>query len=48
MDKIIWKLTGKWSHFLGNVLVGVKVTFLPDYPVVLSLLKYKSIKTLLN
>ena len=48
MDKAIWKLTGEWSYFLGNVLVGVRVAFLPDYPLVLSLLKHRGIETFLN
>ena len=56
MDKIIWKLigklkkklTGKWSYFLGNVLVGVRVVFLPDYPLDLFLLKYKGVGVFLN
>ena len=30
MDKVIWKLTREQSYFLGNVLVGVRVIFLPD------------------
>ena len=48
MDKIIWKLTGKWSYFLGNVLMEVRVAFLPDYPLILSLLKYKDVGAFLN
>ena len=48
MDKVIWKLTGEWSYFLGNVLVGVRVVFLPDYPLVLFLLKYKGVWAFLN
>ena len=24
MDKAIWKISGKWSYFVGNVLMGVK------------------------
>ena len=27
MDKVIWKLSGEWSYFVGNVLVGVKNIF---------------------
>ena len=30
VDKIIWKLTGKWFYFFDNILVRVKVAFLPD------------------
>ena len=56
MDKVIWKLigelkkklTGEWSYFLGNVLVGVRVVFLLDCPLVLFLLKYKSVGAFLN
>ena len=39
MDKVIWKLPEKLSYFLGNILVGVRVAFLPDCPLSLSLLK---------
>ena len=28
MDKVIWKLLGEWSCFVGNILVGVKDVFL--------------------
>ena len=56
MDKVIWKLigelkkklTGEWFYFLCNVLVGVRVVFLLDCPLVLFLLKYKSIGAFLN
>ena len=48
MDKAIWKLTGEWSYFLGNVLVGVRVAFLPDYPLILSLLKHRGVRAFLN
>ena len=56
MDKVIWKLigelkkklTGEWSYFLGNVLVGVRVVFLLDSSLVLFLLKYKSVGAFLN
>ena len=34
--------------FLGNVLVGVRVVFLPDYPLVLSLLKHRGVGAFLN
>ena len=54
MDKVIWKLIGEfstkkkrkkkeWPYFLGNVLVGVRIVFLPDCPLVLSLLKHRGI-----
>ena len=45
MDKSIWKLTGEWPYFLGNVLVQVRVVFLLDYPLVLSLLKHRDVGT---
>ena len=56
MDKVIWKLigelkkklTGEWSYFLGNVLVGVRVVFLLDCLLVLFLLKYKGVGAFLN
>ena len=48
MNKAIWKLTGKWSYFLDNILVGVRVAFLPDCPLILSLLKDKGIDAFLN
>ena len=43
MDKSIWKSTGEWSYFLGNVLVKVRVVFLSDYPLIFSLLKHRDI-----
>ena len=43
MDKSIWKSTGEWPYFLGNVLVEVRVVFLPDCPLILSLLKYRDV-----
>ena len=43
MDKSIWKSTGKWLYFLGNVLVEVRVVFLPDCPLILSLLKHRDV-----
>ena len=43
MDKTIWKLIGEWPHFLGNILVGVGVVFLPDCLLVLSLLKHRGV-----
>ena len=48
MYKAIWKLTGEWLYFLGNVLVGVKVVFLLYCPLVLSLLKHRSVWVFLN
>ena len=24
MDKVIWKLLGEWSCFVGNILMGVE------------------------
>ena len=43
MDKTIWKLIGNLSYFLGNVLIGVRVIFLPNCPLILSLLKYRGV-----
>ena len=48
MDKTIWKSIEEWPYFLGNVLVGVKVVFLPDCPLVLSLLKHKGVGAFFN
>ena len=48
MDKTIWKSTGKWPYILGNILVKVKIVFLLDCLLVLSLLKYKGIRVSLN
>ena len=48
MNKSIWKLIGKWSYFLGNFLMGIRVVFLPNYPLVLSLLKHRDVKTFFN
>ena len=48
MDKAIRKLTGEWPYFLDNVLVGVRVVFLPNCPLVLSLHKYRSVGVFLN
>ena len=36
------------AYFLGNVLVGVRVVFLPNCPLVLSLLKYRGVGIFLN
>ena len=41
MDKAIWKITRELFYFLGIVLVGVRVAFLPECPLVLSLLKHR-------
>ena len=48
MDKAIWKLTREWSYFLYNALVELRVTFLLDYPLILSLLKYRDVTIFLN
>ena len=48
MDKSIWKLTGNLSYFLGNVLVEVRVVFLPDCPLILSLLKHRGVGAFSN
>ena len=33
---------------LGNVLMGVRITFLPNCPLILSLLKHKDVWAFLN
>ena len=48
MDKEIWKSIGKWPYFLGNILVGVRVVFLPDCSLVLSLFKHMDAGIFLN
>ena len=48
MDKVIWKSTGKWPYFVGNVLVGVRIVFLPDCPLILFLLKHRGVGVFLN
>ena len=48
MDKIIWKLTGEWSYFLGYILEGVRVIFLSDYLLILFLLKHRGVGGFLN
>ena len=48
MDKEIWKLTGEGLYFLGNVLLKVRVVFLPNYPLVLSLYKHMGVRAFLN
>ena len=48
MDKIIWKLTGEWSYFLGYFLEGVRVIFLSDYLLILFLLKHRGVGAFLN
>ena len=48
MDKAIWKITEEWSYFLGNILVGVRVAFLSECPLVLSLLKHRGVGAFLN
>ena len=48
MDKEIWKSIGKWPYFLGSILVGVRVVFLPDCSLVLSLFKHMDVGIFLN
>ena len=48
MDKVIWKLTGEQFYFLGNILVRVRVAFLPDYPLVFSQFKHRGVGAFLN
>ena len=42
------KLQESSPIYLGNVLVVVKVTFLPECPLVLSLLKHRGVGAFLN
>ena len=39
---------GKCSYFVGNVLLQVRHVFLPDYFLVLSLLRHKGVGIFLN
>ena len=48
MDKKNWKLTGSLSYFLRNILVRVRVAFLPDCPLILSLVKYSGVGVFFN
>ena len=43
MDKTIWKSIRKGSYFLDNVLVGLKVVFLLNCPLVLFLYKHRGV-----
>ena len=42
------KINRRAVLFFGNVLVGVTGTFLPDCPLILSLLKHKGVGVFLN
>ena len=48
MDKIIWESIREWPYFLDNVLMGIRIVFLSDCPLVLSLLKYRGVGVFLN
>ena len=48
MDRVIWKSIREWPYFLGNVLVWVKVVFLLNCPLILSLLKHRGVEVFLN
>ena len=39
----IWKSTGEWPYFLDNILVEIRIIFLPYCSLVLSLLKHKGV-----
>ena len=41
-------LTAEWPYFLGNILVWVRVVFLPDCRLVFSLLKHRGVGVFLN
>ena len=36
-------LNKKYSYFVGNILIEVRVVFLPDCPLILSLLKHRDV-----
>ena len=38
----------EWPYFLDNILVRVRVVFLPDCPLVLCLLKHRGVGVFLN
>ena len=42
--KLFIILTGEWLYFLDNVLVRVKIIFLSNCFLVLSLLKHRSVR----
>ena len=42
------KSTREWPYFLDNVLVGVRVVFLPNSPLILSLLNHRDVGVFLN
>ena len=42
------KIIGEWSYVLGKVLVGVRIVFLLDYPLILSQFKHRNVETFLN
>ena len=48
VDNEIWKPTEEWPYFLINVLMRVRVVFLPDYYLVLSLIKHMDVGAFLN
>ena len=48
MDKAIQKSIEELPYFLGNILVGVKVAFLSDCLLILSLLKHRVVEVFLN
>ena len=48
MDKTIRKLIENLSYFLCNILVRVKVIFLPNCSLVSSLYKHKGVREFLN
>ena len=48
MDKEIWKFTGEYPYFLGNILVGFRIVFLPNCLLILSILKHTNVGAFLN
>ena len=48
MNKAIWKSIEKWPYFLGNVSLKVRVVFLLNCHLVLSLLKHRGVEAFFN
>ena len=42
------KFNREWPYFLGNVLIGVRIVFLPDCHLILSLLKDRDVRIFFN
>ena len=48
MGKTIWKSIGEWPYFLSNILMGIKVVFLQNCHLLLSLLKHRGVGVFLK